>query len=77
MQLIILAAAVLALPIEPADSWKSLDASAPVQRILGTLTASVSLPYVVLATTSPSSSLIDTQVTSYFAVSTQYPDEPT
>jgi MFS family permease len=75
LQLAILAAAVLALPIEPAEAWKPLDASAPVQRILGTLSASVGLPYVVLATTSPLLqrwvSLIepDWQVTRYFAVS--------
>jgi SAM-dependent methyltransferase len=75
LQLVILAAAVITLPIEPADSWKPVDAAAPIQRILGTLATSVGLPYAVLATTSPLlqrwMSLIDVdlRVIRYFAVS--------
>ena len=74
-QLILLAGAVLLLPIELADFWKPIDASAPVQRILATLTVSVGVPYAVLATTSPLLqrwvSLINPnrRVTRYFAIS--------
>jgi hypothetical protein len=74
-QLVILAGAILFLPIGPADSWKPIDANAPVQRILATLTVSVGVPYAVLATTSPLLqrwvSLIDPnqRVTRYFAIS--------
>jgi hypothetical protein len=74
-QLVLLAGAILVLPIEPAESWKPIDASAPVQRILATLTASVGLPYAVLATTSPLLqrwvSLVEPtiRVTRYFAIS--------
>ncbi|HXY58477.1 MAG TPA: hypothetical protein VEH76_07840 [Methylocystis sp.] len=52
-QLALLAGAALMLPIEPSESWKPIDADAPVQRILATLAASVGAPYAVLATTSP------------------------
>src|SRR5207249_3834545 len=75
LQLVLLAAAALTLPIEPADAWKPVDASAPVQRILGTLATSVGLPYAVLATTSPllqrwtSVINVDLRVIRYFAVS--------
>ncbi len=75
LQLALLATAVLLLPIQPADSWKPADASAPVARILAILTVSVGLPYAVLATTSPLLqrwvSLIDPsfRVTRYFAIS--------
>ena len=75
MQLVLLAAAILFLPILPADSWKPIDASAPVGRILATLAVSVGLPYAILATTSPLLqrwvSLIEPgqRVTRYFAIS--------
>jgi hypothetical protein len=75
MQLFLLAAAIVFLPILPADSWKPIDASAPVGRILATLTVSVGLPYAILATTSPLLqrwvSLIEPsrRVTRYFAIS--------
>jgi hypothetical protein len=75
LQLVILVAAALTLPIEPSDAWKPLDADAPAQRILGTLAASVGLPYAVLATTSPllqrwvSLIDVDRRVLRYFAVS--------
>ncbi len=75
LQIVILAAAALTLPIVPADSWKPIDADAPAQRILGTLTFTVGLPYMVLATTSPllqrwvSLIDVDRRVIRYFAVS--------
>ncbi len=75
VQLVLLAGAALLLPIEPAESWKPIDASAPVQRILATLAFSVGAPYAVLATTSPLLqrwvSLVapDQKVTRYFAIS--------
>jgi hypothetical protein len=75
MQLVLLAAAILFLPILPADSWKPIDASAPVGRILATLAVSVGLPYAILATTSPLLqrwvSLVEPgrRVTRYFAIS--------
>jgi hypothetical protein len=75
LQLVLLAAAILLLPIQPADSWKPVDATDPVGRILATLTLSVGLPYAVLATTSPLLqrwlSLINPgrRVTRYFAIS--------
>ena len=75
LQLAILAAAAFTLPIEPANSWKPIDADAPVQRILATLAVSVGLPYTVLATASPllqrwvSLIDVDRKVIRYFAVS--------
>ncbi len=75
LQLVLLAAAALTLPIEPSETWKPLDADAPVQRILGVLTTSVGLPYAVLATTSPllqrwvSLIDVDRRVIRYFAIS--------
>jgi hypothetical protein len=75
LQLVLLGAAILMLPILPSESWKPVDASAPAQRILATLTVSVGLPYAVLATTSPLLqrwvSLLDPtrRVTRYFAIS--------
>ena len=53
LQLAILIASLLLLPIAPSDSWKPQDASDPTWRILGLLTVSVGLPYVALATTTP------------------------
>lgn len=75
LQIVILAAAALTLPIEPSDSWKPVDANAPIQHILGVLTTSVAVPYVVLATTSTllqrwvSLLYTDQRVIRYFAVS--------
>jgi SAM-dependent methyltransferase len=45
--------AVATLPIIPSPSWKPADASHPVGRILLLLTATVGLPYVLLAATAP------------------------
>lgn len=49
----LLAAAVAALPISPAESWKPLGGEEPVSRILLLLGACVGLPYFLLASTSP------------------------
>jgi len=47
------AAALAALPIAPADSWKPAGGDEPVSRILLLLGATVGLPYFLLAATSP------------------------
>jgi SAM-dependent methyltransferase len=49
----LLAAALAALPIAPADSWKPAGGEEPVSRILLLLGATVGLPYFLLAATSP------------------------
>jgi SAM-dependent methyltransferase len=49
----LLAAALVTLPIAPAESWKPLGGEEPVSRILLLLGASVGLPYFLLASTSP------------------------
>jgi len=50
---LLLAAAALALPISPAESWKPAGEAEPVTHILLLLGATVGLPYFVLAATSP------------------------
>ena len=50
---VLLLAAVLTLPIAPAEYWKPLGTEEPVSRILLLLSASVGLPYFLLASTSP------------------------
>ncbi len=52
-QCALLLAALGVLPIMPADSWKPTGDEAPTPRILLLLTATIGLPYFVLATTSP------------------------
>jgi len=49
----LLAAAVLTLPIAPAESWKPGGEDEPVSRILLLLGAAVGLPYFLLAANSP------------------------
>jgi hypothetical protein len=49
--LLLIAAATL--PIVPSPAWKPVDASHPIGRILLLLTATVGLPYVLLAATAP------------------------
>jgi hypothetical protein len=49
----LLALAVIALPITPADTWKPTTADAPALRILLILMASVGAPYLLLASTAP------------------------
>jgi hypothetical protein len=50
---VLLAASLAFLPIVVSDAWKPDDASAPVGRILLLLTATIGLPYLMLATTGP------------------------
>jgi predicted membrane-bound spermidine synthase len=53
VQLGILLAAAVLLPIAPAVSWKPVGSAAPAGRILLLLLVTVGLPYFVLSTTSP------------------------
>jgi hypothetical protein len=53
LHLALLAAAAASLPFVPDSSWKPVDSSNPVLRILLLLAVSVGLPYFVLATTGP------------------------
>ncbi len=75
LQLLLLAAAGLALPITPHDAWKPIDPTFPIPRMLMILSASVGIPYIVLATTSPllqrwlSTTHEKPSVTWYFAIS--------
>src|SRR5690348_13889813 len=50
---VLLAAALLPLPIAPTESWKPAGGAEPVTRILLLLGATVGLPYFLLASTSP------------------------
>jgi len=49
----LLIAALVTLPIMPADTWKPTGSEEPVTRILLVLGATVGLPYFLLASTSP------------------------
>ena len=49
----LLALSLLLLPIVVSPSWKPPDPSAPILRILGLLSASIGLPYLLLSTTTP------------------------
>jgi hypothetical protein len=53
LHVVLLALAILTLPIAPSPAWKPIDASHPAARILLLLTATVGLPYVLLAATAP------------------------
>ena len=53
LHLVLLALAILTLPIVPSPAWKPADPSHPAARILLLLTATVGLPYVLLAATAP------------------------
>lgn len=50
---VLLLAATLTLPMIPAAHWQPPDSSLPILRILLLLTATIGLPYFVLAATSP------------------------
>lgn len=52
-QVVLLAVAILLLPITPADTFKPADSDNPTGRIMLLLTICVGVPYAVLATTSP------------------------
>lgn len=49
----LMAAALATLPVNPSSAWKPLGTEDPGLRILGLLSVSVGLPYVLLAATSP------------------------
>lgn len=49
----LLGASLLLLPVTPSLAWKPSGSEEPIMRILGLLTVSVGLPYVLLSTTSP------------------------
>jgi SAM-dependent methyltransferase len=50
---VLLAVALALLPIAPDDTWKPVGTEEPISRILLVLTATVGLPYLLLASTSP------------------------
>ena len=53
LHILLLAVAVLTLPITPSPAWKPTDPSHPAGKILLLLSATVGLPYVLLAATAP------------------------
>lgn len=53
LHLTLMLGALLLLPIAPDPSWKPVDASEPIGRIVLLLAATVGLPYFVLSTTGP------------------------
>jgi hypothetical protein len=53
LHMVLLAGALATLPIIPSPSWKPADPSHPAGRILLLLSATVGLPYVLLAATAP------------------------
>ncbi len=53
IQIGIVAASLLFLPVAPSDAWKPAGAEDPTWRIIAILAASVGVPYMVLATTTP------------------------
>ena len=53
VQLGVLAASLILLPITPAEGWKPQDAADPTWRIVALLAVTVGLPYVALAATTP------------------------
>ena len=53
LHMALLASCVLLLPIMPSEIWKPTGGENPTLRILGLLSASIGLPYMVLSTTGP------------------------
>ena len=53
VHLVLLAAALVSLPITPSDAWKPTAGGNPAWQILALLTASLGLPYLVLSATGP------------------------
>jgi hypothetical protein len=53
VHLVLLAAALIQLPITPAEAWKPTGVEHPTARILLLLTMSIGLPYLVLSSTAP------------------------
>ncbi|MBX3416881.1 MAG: fused MFS/spermidine synthase [Pirellulaceae bacterium] len=53
LHFVLVATAILLLPIRPGEHWKPLDGTLPTWRILALLSAVVALPFFVLSTTGP------------------------
>ncbi len=53
LHMVLLASCILLLPIMPSEIWKPTGGENPTLRILGLLSASIGLPYLVLSTTGP------------------------
>jgi SAM-dependent methyltransferase len=53
VHLVVLAASLVSLPIVASTVWRPAGGEDPIWRILGLLTATIGLPYFLLATTSP------------------------
>lgn len=53
LHLVLLAIAIATLPIIPSPAWKPMDPGHPAGRVLLLLSATVGLPYVLLAATAP------------------------
>jgi hypothetical protein len=53
VQMVLLAASLVFLPIAPSLAWKPAGQEEPIAQILGLLAISIGLPYFVLSTTSP------------------------
>lgn len=53
IQIAVVMASLLMLPVTPSDTWKPTGSEDPTWRIVAILGASVGLPYIVLATTTP------------------------
>ena len=53
LHVILIASALLLLPITPGDQWKPPDGATPTWRILLLLTSCLGLPYFVLSSTGP------------------------
>src|SRR4051812_6387206 len=51
IHLVLLAASLVVLPIIPSPEWKPTDVSAPLARIVALLSATIGLPFVLLAAT--------------------------
>ena len=52
-QIVVVIAALFLLPVTPSESWKPTGSEEPTWRIIAILAASVGIPYMVLATTTP------------------------
>lgn len=53
IQIAVVLAALVALPVSPSEGWKAASADDPTWRIIALLAATVGAPYVVLSTTTP------------------------
>src|SRR5712691_4336179 len=53
LHMALLAVSLLALPVAPSSGWKQTGSADPAWRILGLLTVTLGLPYLLLSATSP------------------------